>query len=106
MNIRRGKFLITLGGVAVLVAGVFIGAFLVLRSETGEGKLYAISNSTTKSTQELLDELYQIHSESSNSNQPPKNLTEDFLTTVSAEGERLGLNPADYGSPGCFFNTI
>src|SRR3989344_92958 len=85
---RRGKFFVMLGGVVVLVAGVFIGAFLVLRSEAGRGQFFGIDNESvadfkTQTTRALLNELAALRTgETGTAN---KNLTQELLDTIDQE---------------------
>lgn len=103
MTKQRGiKLIFTIGGLLLFLAGIIIGSFLVLRSATSQGKLYTIENEVLKDssnfTQELLDELNLIQE------LPPEqfedsqvgNITQDFLETISREGDLIGLDIEGY----------
>ncbi len=88
MNNRRGKIILSISGVVFLIAGVFIGGFLVLKSETSEGQVQWSENIDSipyqSSTNEILKELDFISGSEKNSS------TDSFLFFLSekiASGE-------------------
>ena len=110
---RRSRKFFWLGLILVFLIGLLGGAYLVLRTTISRGE---ITNSTAlsqgKSSDELLDELLKLNPDQSASSTdeyiPPenKNLTQDFLTTITRTTGDQKIDPKIISSNDFFVSTI
>lgn len=106
---RRGKkILILSGGIFLILAGVVIGSFLVLRSATSQGEFYAITNNEIGAeegvAQSFLSDLYNLQEKEFSSNEI--NLTQNFLNSIARAGEEQNLSEEDFTSEEFFTSSV
>ncbi len=110
MILRREKIIFVIGGMVLILAGVIIGSFLVLRSATSQGLFYDITNETAKLQQQatgaLLNELSNIQTELEQDQVLEHNLTQEFLDTLAQEAVEKGLSQDDLTSEEFFLSTV
>jgi hypothetical protein len=106
---RRGqKTLILLGGIFLVLAGVVIGSFLVLRSATSQGEFYAITSDGVgvgeEIAQSFLSDLYDLQEKEFNST--TTNLTQRFLDSIARAGEEQNLSQEELVSEEFFTSSV
>lgn len=106
---RRGqKTLILLGGIFLVLAGVVIGSFLVLRSATSQGEFYAITGDGAgveeEVAQSFLSDLYDLQEKEFNPT--TSNLTQRFLDNIARTSEEQNLSQEELISEEFFIDFV